>query len=145
MVFLLNSAQTKANHVRFIKRAVKHENVWILESDEGIASSTSHGEDETEILMFWSDKAYANRVRKGPYSEYYEGYSPQEIGLFDFLYLWLPGMSADKILVGTNWNQGLVGTEIAPVQLREALEEAMQPKQRTAYKAKYTTLKADEP
>jgi len=144
MVFLLNRAQTKANHARFVKRLAKHECVWLLESPEGIANSTSHDENETEVLMFWSDKAYANRVKKGPYSEYYESYTPKDITLFDFLFRWLPGMSADNILVGTNWNQGLVGTEIDPFQLREEIEHAMQPKQRAANEAKYTTLKADE-
>ena len=145
MVFLLNSAQTKANHARFVKRSVKNEVVWLLESPDGIANSTSHDEQETEILMFWSDKAYAVRVKNGSYSEYYADYTPRDIQLFDFLYRWLPGMSGDNVLAGTNWNQGLVGTEIDPFELREEIEKAMQPEQRAAYEAKYNNLKADEP
>jgi len=124
MVFLLNSAQTKVNHIRFIKRAAKNEAVWLLKSEEGIANSTSHEEHAKEILMFWSDRAY--------------------VSLFDFLYRWLPGMSADEVLAGTNWNQGLVGTEIDPFELREGIENAMQPKQRAAYEAQYESLKAEE-
>jgi len=119
MVFLLNSAQTKVNHIRFIKRAAKNEAVWLLKSEEGIANSTSHEEHAKEILMFWSDRAYT------------------------FLYRWLPGMSADEVLAGTNWNQGLVGTEIDPFELREGIENAMQPKQRAAYEAQYERLKAE--
>ena len=145
MVFLLNSAQTKANHTRFIKRVVKHEVVWLLKSDEGIANSTSHQEHEKEILMFWSDKAYASRIKKGPYADYYYDFIEKEISLFDFLHRWLPGMSSDDVLAGTNWNQGLVGTEIEAFELREQLDKAMQPKQRDAYQAQYDTLKAKEP
>ena len=144
MVFLLNCAQTKANHIRFIKRAAKNEAVWLLKSEEGIANSTSHEEYAKEILMFWSDRAYAARVRKGPYADYYSNSIEEEVSLFDFLYRWLPGMYADEVLAGTNWNQGLVGTEIDPFELREGIENAMQPKQRAAYEAQYESLKAEE-
>ena len=76
-----------------------------------------------KCLCFWSDRAYASRVRQNHFPEY----APVEITLFDFLFRWLAGMERDNVLAGTNWNGDLAGREIAAAALRDELLEAMAP------------------
>ena len=133
---ILDQATVNSNHQRFIERAVEHELVYCLSSAEGVANSTSNDEGELDILMFWSDRAYAVRSRK----ELGDSFEPQEIELFDFLYRWLPGMSGDNVLAGTNWNADLVGAEIDPFQLREEIEEQMGRELLESYESKYIEL-----
>jgi hypothetical protein len=68
-------------------------------------------------MPFWSDKAYAARAVKDEWSSY----SPTEIPLPEFLDRWLKGMSADGVLVGTNWDAHLTGTEIGAAELAQEL------------------------
>ena len=133
---ILDRATVDSNHQRFIKRVVEQELVYALSSSEGIAISTSNDEEELDVLMFWSDKAYALRSK----NKLGESFSLQEVELFDFLYRWLPGMSGDKVLAGTNWNADLIGTEIDPFQLREEIEEKMNKELLDKYEKKYVEL-----
>lgn len=84
------------------------------------------------MLLFWSDEAYARRAQQ----EFPE-YAPAQIGLFDFLFRWLPGMSGDGVLAGTNWTGDLVGLEKDPYELRTEIEAAMPPEVSAAHKARY--------
>ncbi len=44
-----------------------------------------------------------------------------------FLEKWLPGMRKDKLLAGIEWNGQLVGLEIKPSEVLEAVNKAMVP------------------
>ncbi len=71
--------------------------------------------------MFWSDRAYAKRVRDNGFGDCQE----TPMNLFDFLYRWLPGMSGDGVLAGTNWTGDLIGIEITPYELRKEIEDQL--------------------
>ncbi len=71
--------------------------------------------------MFWSDRAYAERVRKADLPEH----SPVDISLFDLLFRWLPGMSGDGVLAGTNWTGQLIGLESDPDELQDQIIDEM--------------------
>ena len=107
MARLLDRATCDDNHDRFIRRIIESETVWYLQHTDGVANSVSNEDEETTILMFWSDIAYAKRVRNNGFEDYQE----RSMDLFEFLYRWLPGMSGDGVLAGTNWTGDLIGCE----------------------------------
>ncbi len=116
-----DSATVESNVQRFVKRIIEKESVFYLSNPDGVANSVSNDDEETAILMFWSDKAYATRAKRN----FDEGFDEVEMELFDFLYRWLPGMSSDGVLAGPNWDGDLVGREINPFELRELIEDQM--------------------
>jgi hypothetical protein len=128
---LRDVAACRENHERFISRVLASQVVWGLKAARGFADCDSN-ESDGPVLMFWSDRAYATRVRQQSFPEY----EPEEITLFDFLFRWLPGMAKDGVLAGTNWPGDLVGLEIAPMELRETILSVMPPEQFQEYKAR---------
>lgn len=118
---LHDSATIQLNHERFVSRVAESEVVWALQAPTGIAVCPSNDDEERQVLMFWSDRGYASRVKQNHFAEY----EPVEISLFDFLFRWLSGMEGDGVLAGTNWNGDLAGHEIAPGELRDQLLDAM--------------------
>lgn len=133
---LLDEGTVESNFKRFVKRIIESETVFYLSNDNGVANSVSNDDEETVILMFWSDRAYASRANQ----IFEEKYDVTKMELFDFLYRWLPGMSGDNVLAGTNWNGELVGREIDPFELREIIEEQMPLELHEKYEAKYNEL-----
>jgi len=136
MKMFLDSATVESNFQRFIKRIIENETVFYLSNKDGVANSVSNDDEETVILMFWSDRAYAIRVKPN----FDEDFEEKEMELFSFLYQWLPGMSYDGILAGPNWNGDLVGREIDPFELREIIEDQMPSKLLETYESKYNEL-----
>jgi hypothetical protein len=126
---LHDSATIRANHERFVSRVAKSEVVWGLQSPGGVASCPSNADESRQVLMFWSDRGYASRVKQSAFSEY----EPVELTLFDFLFRWLSGMQADGVLAGTNWNGDLAGIEIEPDQLQNQLLDALGPERVQKY------------
>ncbi|MCF7848210.1 MAG: DUF2750 domain-containing protein [Kiritimatiellales bacterium] len=120
-----------------MKRIVESEVVWSLSNSGGYAIAESNEDDDpAEIILFWSDEAYARRAKTETFPEYKETTIP----LFDFLYRWLPGMSGDGILAGTNWTGDLVGLEFDPYQLRTEIEETLSQEQSKRFRDKYEEL-----
>ncbi len=133
---ILDSATVENNFNRFLKRIVESETVYYLANEDGVANSVSNDDEETVVLMFWSDRAYAKRAQKC----FEEHFDEVEMELFDFLYRWLPGMSGDNVLAGPNWNGGLVGKEIDPFELRELIEDSLSPDMLKKYQSTYEEL-----
>ena len=68
-------------------------------------------------MVFWSDRAYAAQCARDEWATY----QPTSIPLDRFLASWLPGMAKDHLLVGTNWSVHLIGLEVPPLELLDAL------------------------
>ncbi len=133
---ILDSATVESNFQRFIKRIIENEAVFYLSNEDGVANSVSNEDEEIVILMFWSDRAYATRVKHN----FDEEFEEKEMDLFSFLYQWLPGMSGDEVLAGPNWNGDLVGREINPFELRELIEDNMSMDLIEKYEQKYNEI-----
>jgi hypothetical protein len=127
---------TQQRHEQFIQRAAESNAVWALSSEEGWAVSSSHVDENTDIILFWSDAAYATAVAK----EDWLHYQPVAIPLSEFLENWLPGMYQSQVLVGTNWDANLFGEETAPLNLALDIIEAVRTKGTTLSFEKYTDL-----
>jgi hypothetical protein len=133
MTRLLDRATCDDNHDRFVRRIIESEVVWYLSHPDSVANSVSNDDEETVILLFWSDRPYATRAKKESFAKYQE----ESMDLFDFLYRWLPGMSGDGVLAGTNWTQDLIGVEKNPFELREEIENKMPDEIKNRHQAKY--------
>ena len=59
---LLDGATVESNFQRFVNRIIENETVYYLSNENGVAESVSNNDDETDVLMFWSDRAYAARA-----------------------------------------------------------------------------------
>ncbi len=127
-----DSATCLENHQRFVKRIAETGTVWGLRGAGGWAFAESNDAPEVSVLLFWSDEAYARRAQQ----EFPE-YAPAQISLFDFLFRWLPGMSGDGVLAGTNWTADLVGLEKNPYELRKEIEAALPPEVSAEHRAKF--------
>jgi hypothetical protein len=126
-----DTATCQENHSRFIKRIIESEIVWALSNENGYAYAESNGDEDTpDVILFWSDKAYAKRAKQSNFPEFKE----TTITLFDFLYRWLPGMSGDGVLAGTNWTGDLVGLEYNPYELRIEIEADLSSEQKDRFK-----------
>ena len=74
-------------------------------------------------MPFWSDRAYAQRAARDEWGHY----APASLSLAQFLETWLVGMSADRILVGTNWDFNFCGLEVEPADLAQRLATTRPP------------------
>ena len=95
--------------------------VWGLSGEEGWAVSSSHQDENLDIILFWSDEAYAKAVAKEDWSHY----EPVTIPLVEFLENWLVGMYQNQVLAGTNWDAHMFGEEAAPLKLALEIVEAV--------------------
>lgn len=119
---MLNDRATMLeNHGRFLRRVIEAETIWGLDTGQGFAWCESNDEDGRDVIMFWSDRAYAERLQKRGFSDC----TVDSIPLFDFLFRWLPGMANDGVMAGTNWTAGLAGVENDPHELQEQLLDRM--------------------
>ena len=103
---------------RFLREAVEQGQVWGLQDDEGWALTASAERAGVMVLPLWSAPDGAEAAASGEW----QIYSPTAIPLDELLEVWLPGLEGDQTLVGVNWDAGLDGVEIPPLELQADLE-----------------------
>jgi hypothetical protein len=109
---------TSENEYRhFIERVCESGEVWGLGRADDWAYCESNEYEETDVLLFWSDRALAQRHVQGEWSKH----QPTAIPLDEFIDQWLRGMDEDGTLVGPNWNAELNGLEIEPREMADEL------------------------
>ncbi len=126
-------ATSEENVARFIERVIRERAVWGLLAKSGDwAFCPSHENKKTDVLVFWSDRAYAARHAKEGWREH----EPTSIALDQFLSRYLKVMHEDGLLVGPNWDAHLCGVEMTALDLASRLDteerKANQPLQRNA-------------
>jgi len=110
---MTQDAAAEQNHKTFVKDVVKNGKVWCLENDEGLALSESSTYEDTGVIPFWSDKAGAEAQIKEGWSVH----KATEVSLVEFLETYIILLSNDEVMIGTNWDQDMVGKEMEPVEL----------------------------
>lgn len=118
---LRDRADSQADHRRFIERIIASETVWALKGESGFAWCESNEAANKDVILFWSDRAYAKRAQESQFPKC----EPAALSLFDFLFRWVPGMSDDGVLAGTNWTGALTGIESHPDRLQEQITDRM--------------------
>lgn len=104
-------------HRLFIAQVVQTGSVWALRADDGFAVSPSNEYDEAEVIPFWSNADAARSLA----TDEWAAYEPVEIPLAEFLETWMLGMQHEDLLVGTNWDAELAGSELEPIELAYVL------------------------
>lgn len=110
---------SKRRYENFIKRVLESETVWGLKNEDGWCVCESNEYEDTEVMLFWSDEAYARQCAIEEWSHY----KPAAIHIEEFMNNWLHGMNEDGLLVGVNWNAKLIGLEVEPYDLFRELEK----------------------
>ena len=113
----LNATTTEDAYHRFITRALETGEVWGLCRDADWAYCASSEYEETEVLVFWSERAAAQQHVQGEWGQH----KATAIALEEFIENWLHGMKEDGVLVGPNWGTCLEGLEVEPDQMAEDL------------------------
>ena len=116
-------AKLEENYDRFIEEIRASGFVWGLRSDDGWAFCESNEYEETDVLVFWSDRVLAEKH----VCEDWRKHVPVVIPLEEFIDQWLSGMHEDRALVGPNWDEGLNGLEIEPEDLAADLRSEEEP------------------
>jgi hypothetical protein len=111
------TADLNANYQRFIEGILESGQVWGLQSEDGWVVVDSTEFEESEVMPFWSDEAFAKIHCVGEWEEF----RPVAMDLEEFVEEWLAGMTEDGILVGPNWNEELEGLEVEPEEIAERL------------------------
>lgn len=102
----------------FIQTICENQKVYILQSEEGFATSFSEEyeyEDGShlEVICFWSTEALAVQSCFNQW----ENHGIQALDLTVFLEEWLFGMFEEVALAGINFNENVHGEEIDPLDL----------------------------
>jgi len=110
---------SESNFRRFVERVRESGEVWGLKGEGGWAYCESNEYQDTDVLVFWSDRAYAPRHAQGEWSKH----QPTAISLEEFIENWLQGMHDDGALLGPNWDANLCGLELEPLDVADKLAE----------------------
>jgi hypothetical protein len=102
-----DSATTERNYQLFIERVAASKLVWGLKSKNGWANSHSADSEDTDVVPFWSERAYAKACARDDWKDF----TPTEIPLVQFLENWCIGMAEDDTLIGINWDPKMLGEE----------------------------------
>ena len=111
------SPDPQINHDRFVREVRASGLVWGLQSDNGWAVCESNEYEDTDVYPFWSEEVAA----AAHCTDDWAGFVPTSLDLDLFIDTWLAGMSEDGVLVGTNWDEDLMGLEVEPSDLAEEL------------------------
>jgi len=119
-----NSADLEKRHQRFISEVVSSNEVWTLKSEQGyVSSSSNHYDDEEEepllLQIFWSTSKEAGVCSRNVWKQ--ENFELESISLSEFIEFWCVGMHNDFVIVGTNFDHQLFGSEREPLILAEEL------------------------
>jgi len=112
---------SKRRYEKFIERVTESKIVWGLASEDGWVVCESNEYEDTDVMPFWSDEAYARQCAINEWSHN----KPTSIPLDVFISNWLYGMNEEGLLVGVNWNAKLIGSEVEPFDLLKELENAI--------------------
>lgn len=110
---LQDTATIEYKYNLFIERTAASKLVWGLKNKEGWANSTANDDEETDVVPFWSDRAYAKACARDDW----KGYLPVSIPLAEFLESWCTGMAEQATLAGVNWDANMFGMEVDALDL----------------------------
>jgi hypothetical protein len=110
---LQNTTTLESRYSLFIAKVAASKIVWGLENKKGWANSHAADNEETTVVPFWSERAYAKACAKDDWRDY----TAAEIPLVDFLESWCLGMADDELLAGINWDANMFGNEVEPFKL----------------------------
>jgi len=92
--------QSAAQADAFYREVVESGRVWTLRDAGGIPAPENA--DGQRAMPFWSARSRVEKTIKTVAA--YAGFEPVELELAEWRERWLPGLTADGLLVGLNWS-----------------------------------------
>jgi hypothetical protein len=108
-----DTALIDAKYKEFVKQVAVSKLVWGLKDKQGWANTDSSGEEEGDVIPFWSDKASAKASARDEWKKYL----PVAIPLPEFLESWCVEMAENGVLAGINWDTNMFGKEANALEL----------------------------
>lgn len=121
-----HSNKTKGNHQVFIKKICETGVVWCLKNRDGLAMSNSAIYEDRKgepigLFCFWSEKNLAQAC----VLDNWDDYTTTQISLSEFIEDWCLGISNDGYMVGSDFDQNMVGSEVDALDLIIALSKEL--------------------
>ena len=111
---LRTRVDSKLAYGRFVNRVKTTKVVWfLLDLEENYPSCCDSNNEETSVVPFWSDRAYAKRAM----SKFRFETKVDSIQLENFIDHTLPHLMDRGFKIGPNWDLNLAGLEIEPSEL----------------------------
>ncbi|MCG7534423.1 DUF2750 domain-containing protein [Pseudoalteromonas sp. OOF1S-7] len=116
----MSDIELESEVVNFVVTAKEQEQVWALGSDDGgLVVVDSNQFEESDVLLLWDSEDNAQAQCRDEWADF----KPVAIPLDELLDEWVEDLRDDNALLGLNWNDDNVCTEIEPVGLARALSE----------------------
>jgi hypothetical protein len=121
----LDHETIKGRYDNFIKTICKTRKVYLLQSEEGFANSTSNdytdeNDQPIELICFWSSEELANACQADEWSDF----EITDISLEEFIENACIGISNDDMMIGIDFDSHLIGYEADPLEhILEVLNE----------------------
>jgi acyl carrier protein len=121
----LDHETVKARYDAFVTTVCASRKIYMLQSEEGFANSTSNsytGENDEpiELICFWSTEALAENCQADEWTEF----EITDISLEEFIENACIGISNDDMMIGVDFDSNLIGYEVDPLELiLDLLEE----------------------
>lgn len=111
----------------FLNTLLDTQTVYTLSDESGVAEcpSTEYNGADGEpvpVLCYWSSAEGANACQ----NEEWSAYQIEAITLAEFMRTWLLNMDEDECLAGVEFDAGLYGLEIEPIELMADLMDLAQ-------------------
>lgn len=120
----------------FIHTIAAQEQAWALAGSEGLAISSSHEQEERDVIPFWSEEALAKAVAIDDWA----GYQPKAIDLVEFMEAWLVRLHNEEVLAGINWDASLSGQETEPLVIALDLVRELEANGKQVFFTRYKSL-----
>ena len=99
----------------FLQETLNNEEVWILQSEEGLACQSSMEYEGQMSILIWANGVIAEAEREGEFEEL----EAVNLPLSEFVIQWLPNMQEEGVICGLNWKADIGGLEVEPKDLLE--------------------------
>ena len=114
----MTKEEIQKEYEAFLQDVLNGEQVWLLQNEEGMACQSSIDYEGAMCVLFWSDCTLAEAEREEDFTEL----ETESLGLFEFLFQWLPNMANEGVICGLNWFSSDGGLEVEPLALMEHLK-----------------------
>lgn len=118
--------EVQKEYETFLQTAIDNEEIYVLQGDDGLACQNAMGYEGAMCVLIWGSALSAEQQC----CEDFATLNVQAVGLYEFLFRWLPNMAEDGVLCSINWREEEGGLEVAPEDLKghlmSVLPEAMQ-------------------
>ncbi|HAT41365.1 MAG TPA: DUF2750 domain-containing protein [Rheinheimera sp.] len=115
----VNNLNAEQRYEYLLNAVVDLEQIWILSDGEGFSALDAGDE---RCIPIWPHAELAQLWVNGELA----GFTPTAIDLSTFLDKWIPGLEGDELMIAVFPHPTQDGIVLEPVDLRDALEEAMQ-------------------